>query len=354
MIPFATTSSFIYGILIYLLPLCKLPTTTTTPRFLTMDPNIDIDIFRDLDASFMEIFHRTQLQRYLEHLPPGEREQQLNNIMAQGDLYLSQQQQQQQQPRYYHVHWIFSHIPFIILNFDQMWRDFSWRAFWARTIDAITSAVIMTVRALRFTTFIIGSGVYFQGVVRRLFVFCDVITFSDNFIRDMFTYILRDSKDILDQCVLLERHLRNVFYFLQYDEYSNLSSFQVIKLAYQNLLASLINVECITYAPNSTGSTTTTTSSSSSATTTSCKILTNTLVFKLSSVFQEYFPALGSTGLKLITLWMYISYALIGDIICLNILLFVSYNLINRFMGYKQVFQGFRDILWNSLFNFIL
>ena len=89
MIPFATTSSFIYGILIYLLPLCKLPTTTTTPRFLTMDPNIDIDIFRDLDASFMEIFHRTQLQRYLEHLPPGEREQQLNNIMAQGDLYLS-------------------------------------------------------------------------------------------------------------------------------------------------------------------------------------------------------------------------------------------------------------------------
>ena len=145
-----------------------------------------------------------------------------------------------------------------------------------------------------------------------------------------------------------------MFLLLQYDEYSNLSSFQVIKLAYQNLLASLINVECITYAPNSTGSTTTTTTSSSSATTTSCKILTNTLVFKLSSVFQEYFPALGSTGLKLITLWMYISYALIGDIICLNILLFVSYNLINRFMGYKLVFQGLRDILWNSLFNFIL
>ena len=69
------------------------------------------------------------------------------------------------------------------------------------------------------------------------------------------------------------------------------------------------------------------------------KFLTNTLVFKLSSVFQEYFPALGSTGLKLITLWMYISYALIGDIICLNILLFVSYNLINRFMGYKLVFS---------------
>ena len=114
MIPFATTSSFIYGILIYLLPFANSLLLLLLP-LLTMDPNIDIDIFRDLDASFMEIFHRTQLQRYLEHLPP-EREQQLNNIMAQGDLYLSQQQQ----PRYYHVHWIFSHIPFIILNFDQM------------------------------------------------------------------------------------------------------------------------------------------------------------------------------------------------------------------------------------------
>ncbi|CAX41629.1 conserved hypothetical protein [Candida dubliniensis CD36] len=316
-----------------------------------MDPNIDIDIFRDLDASFIELFHRAQLQTHLEHLPPTEREEQLNNLLSQRDLLNSHHHQQTQ---YYHIHWIFSYVPFIILNFDQIWRDFSWRAFWARTVDVVTSAMIMAVRALRFTTFIIGSGVYFQGVVRRLFVFCDVITFSDNFIRDMFTYILRDSQDILDQCILLERHSRNVFYFLQYDEYNDLSSLQVLQLAYRNLLASLINVECITYSPNSTGTTTTTSSSSSTATTTSCKILTDTLVFKLSSVFQDFFPALGSTGLKLITLWIYISYALIGDIVCLNILLFVSYNLINRFMGYKQMFQGLKDILWNSLFKFIL
>lgn len=296
-----------------------------------MDANIDI--FRDLDASLMEIFQRGQFNRYLDQFPQDERNERISDM----HIAIQRQRELQNQRKYYHINWKLTYIPLFVIHFDAIWRDLTWRNIRNFIMESVTLAVIMLVRALRFTTFIIGSGIYFQGIVRRLFVFCDVITFSDNFIRDVFTYILKDSPAILERLEVIDFHHGNLLYFLKYDEYNDLSSFQIMKMTYVNLTASMLRAECISTSESST-----------------CKLLTNTLVFKFSDVLQQYYPTLGKTILRFITLSIYMTYAIVGDIICLNILLFLSYNLLNRFLGYKQVFSGLRNILWNSMFTYLV
>ncbi|RCK65123.1 hypothetical protein Cantr_00641 [Candida viswanathii] len=292
-----------------------------------------IDIFRDLDASLMEILQRGQINRYLDQFPQDERNERISDM----HIAIQRQRELQNQRKYYHINWCWTYIPFLVIHFDQIWRDMTWLNIQLYVMESVTLAVIMLVRALRFTTFIIGSGIYFQGIVRRLFVFCDVITFSDNFIRDVFTYILKDSPAILERLEVIQYHDGNVMYFLKYDEYNDLSSFQVIRMTYVNLVASMLHADCVITSDSAT-----------------CKLLTNTLVFKFSQVLQDCFPKLGTAGLKFITLIIYLTYAIVGDIICLNVLLFLSYNLLNRFLGYKQVFVGLRNMLWSSMFTYLV
>ncbi|KAL6451722.1 hypothetical protein SBY92_003029 [Candida maltosa Xu316] len=294
----------------------------------------NIDIFRDLDTSLLEIFQRGQFNQYLDRIPPNERNQRIDNINR---AIRHRREAQQRQQQYYHIKWLFTYFPVLIIHFDEIWRNLTWATIQRYLFEFVTNSVMLLIRAIRFMTFVVGSGVYFQGIVRRLFVFCDVITFSDNFTRDVFTYILKDSPHILNQLELIQFHHGNMMFFLQYEEYNNLSSFEVIKLSYYNIVASMVRADCVVTSESAT-----------------CKILTNTLVFKFSQVLRDFFPSLSITGLKTITLMIYLTYAIIGDIICLNILLFLSYNLMNRFLGYKQVFVGIRGMLWNSFFKFLV
>ena len=292
-----------------------------------------VDIFRDLDASLMEVFQRGQFNRYLDQFPQDERNERISDMQ----IALQRQRELQNQWKYYHINWYLTYIPLIVIHYKAIWKDLTWRNIKHYVVEAVTLAAIMIVRALRFTTFIIGSGIYFQGIIRRLFIFCDVITFSDNFIRDVLTYILKDSPAILERLEVIHFHNNKIMYFLKYDEYNDLSSFQIIKMIYVNITASMLQADCISTSESST-----------------CKLLTNTLVFKFSHVLQQYFPKLGDSSLKFITLSVYMTYAIIGDIICLNILLFLSYNLLTRFLGYKQIFSGLRHKRWSSLFTYLV
>lgn len=307
---------------------------------------MDHDIFRDLDTDLIEIFNRRQLADLFADIPleeQNERLDRLNEVLSSRNIdeYLRRRMERGADRGYVSYLWKFGIIPLPIFNYRRAWRRLrpnNVREFLMKVI-----AVLMTtlVRLFRLSLFFLGTSMYLHNILRNLFTFSNIITFSLNFLRDMITYIFRNNEGLLERHKEIIVHDENIFYFNEVDGMNSYPIWKVATTAAYNWLSHMIRMNCMTLEDKENR-------------VTECVLQEDLLIFKFSRVLKDFFPSMansnsGFSSLTISTVLLFLFYALGGDVICLNVLFFWSFNLGKKVLHYKDVYSGLGRILWNTL-----
>ncbi|KAK6201280.1 uncharacterized protein RJT21DRAFT_34212 [Scheffersomyces amazonensis] len=310
--------------------------------------DIHLDIFRELDTDLIEIFRRGQQGSLFSGLPAGQHNQRLDTlneyIIARTDQLSSRRHHERERDLYsrslFYFVWIFGLLPLPPLRLHSIWRRYKPTNLKTFIIKLITRILMLCVKVIRFISFIIASSAYLHGILRNLLIFSNFLTFSENFMRDVLTYIIKDSQDILDRHIQVKKHGGDLFYFTNYNDYSLLDT---IKNVLINWLAKCISSDCLFYKQED------------HPVDIECSISTNSLIFKFSDVLVAFFPSFSNERmtfyLKSSTVMIFVLYALIGDLVCMNIMVFFFYNIGKRVVGYKSVFGNLGAIVYHTLFS---
>ncbi|CAH6719774.1 hypothetical protein CLIB1444_02S16204 [[Candida] jaroonii] len=236
-----------------------------------------------------------------------------------GDITLAQlyrvleRASRQPQPlrTYLGLQWILF-IPLPLIKIRQFWHDYSLREYLV-TFTALVLTALQ--RAFRVMVFIMGASFYLHRVLERFFMFGNELTFSRNFFKEVITFILRDNR------ALFER-LENVKVkgdVVSTESDSTLTNFVSTIL---NLLVMNLNYICIS-VPGKT----------------KCSADDHSLIYKFHEVIGH-----GDT----ITITVYLLYALIGNLICLNILYLYSVSMLGSLKKYGQYSKKLLVLVWGS------
>ncbi|CAK9441464.1 uncharacterized protein LODBEIA_P53320 [Lodderomyces beijingensis] len=282
----------------------------------------------------MEIFQRGQARDYLETLSPEEREQTLESVHR----LVQQDQQQRASSKYYEIRWHRRFIPLVHLQYSRIWQTVTLSNFVRVVRAAAQRALKFLVKAVRITLFIVAAQSYFRGMVSVIFSFCDVMTFNDNFLRDLLTYAFQDAPSILRHREALAAHKGDIFYFYNLEEYQHLSTLQSIIFAVKNHFASMLVATC-TKTDNGDAIT--------------CRPYTNTLIFKVQDVVGNCYPRLSKGLVMMVTVSLYLIYATIGNLVCMNIFIFYTSNLLLKWMRVASVAKNLFYVVWTSFFDLI-
>ncbi|KAK6461559.1 hypothetical protein DFJ63DRAFT_314191 [Scheffersomyces coipomensis] len=315
-----------------------------------------LDIFADLDTDLIEIFSRGQQGQFFRGIPLEQHNQRLDNLndyliaraenrqylrLRERELELLQELQLHQRGlgygfQYIYFIWLFGILPIPALHYKQLWRKYRPHNIRALLMKFVARTLMILVRVIRFSSFVLASSAYLHGIIRNLFIFSNYITFSENFMRDVLTYVLHDSTLMLDRHFEVMKHQGDIFYFTDDPNYNKFSMFEIIGKLIINWISRSIQTSCVKTTVDW-----------------ECTVMDQSLIFKFSDVLISFFPSLQprSFSLKSATVGIFVLYALIGDIICVNILVFSFYNIGTRVLGYKSVMGNIGSIIYNTLFS---
>lgn len=295
---------------------------------------------RQAEVALLEIFQRGHLREYFEDLSLDEQLQELDRLertLRQNGILLPSNYNNSnitERRGPFYIVWLFDHIPVPIVNFFFIYQNITWPNIIDWIFNTMTELVMMILRVLRFTAVVISITFYFHKVIRTFFIICDILTFSQNFMRDAFTFVVQDYEFLLKRHEMIYKHKGDHLYFLQYEP--DLSSWRILFTSTINLLSSMLVTDCTS---NGEGK---------------CELVKDNLIFKFSEVFLKYYPNISMWLLKLLTIIIFFTYALIGDFICLNIVMLVGYNVHYRIEKYKQVFLSLKNIIWTTIFRLMI
>lgn len=282
------------------------------------DDNLDIDIFRDLDTGFIEIFRRNQYERFLRGVPPDQQEEQLNMLNQAVRHHRNHHD-------YIQLLWVWGFFPLPIIKYKRLWHDINFAQLFSQLAMTIFNAAT---RIFRFTMFLIGSSFYLQRTIRVLFMFGHELTFSKNFFGDILTFILRDHAGIFDRRSVIENKGIKYLIALTYN-YNEVPFWEYFTGVIYNSLVLQVNSKCVEQQKNQFV----------------CTPNTSTLIFKFDSVFRHNFPNINPDILVVVT---YLAYAMIGNFICMNIFYLYSINIFNKIFKFNSFTSGFASLIWNG------
>lgn len=294
-----------------------------------MDEEPNADIFQNLDRDLMDIFQEQQLAAFFRTVPlerHDERLNQLNQLI--GRSHRLQTNDNHESPnRYVKLVWFLNFIPLPVVKYRRIWRDVNGvQAAWR----LLTFVIINITRIFRFAMFLVGSSFYLQRIARTLFLFGNEITFSTNFFNDVLTYLLRYNTWIFHRFEVIQTN--GIRFSLGLDGQLTIGSFiEFVKRFFIHTLILQIRSVC----ENSNGEVT-------------CGADDSSLIFKFDQIFRSKLPNLNENYLTLLVVTIYLSYALIGNMICMNISYLYSVNIFNRFMKYSGYYSGLFRAVWKA------
>lgn len=212
---------------------------------------------------------------------------------------------------YLSFHWILF-IPLPLIKIRQFWQDYHVRDYFM-TLSAFILNSLQ--RAFRVLVFIMGASFYLHRVLERFFMFGNELTFSKNFFKEVITFILRDNRAVFERLENIKR--RDDILAVESD-----STFVNFISTILNIFVMNLQYICVT-VPHST----------------KCSASTNSLIYKFHEVLGR-----GDT----ITVIVYLLYALIGNLICLNILYLYSVSVLSLLKKYGQYSKKLLALVWGS------
>lgn len=229
---------------------------------------------------------------------------------------------------YFGVVYIFQMIPLPTFQYLQYWRDHKnyFRRYFVSYVNRITISIA---RYARIFTEILFFFIYFHNLARYLFSFADAVTFSDSFLRDCFTFLAGRSELLIARHTEIVRHDGNILYFAEND---NVGIMEFIVVSFYNWLARNLVTSCTKGANGPL-----------------CYIPENSLIFRFLHVIQLNFPWLSEYMLRLITLMIYNVYAVIGWLVCFNVLIFFTVKLLRRIIKFRPFFANLYTMVKRSI-----
>lgn len=311
------------------------------------------DIFRELDTDLVEIFNRGQFADLFTDLPlqeQNERLDRINELLTSRNIneYFQKQREREQEgsDSYVSFLWEFGLFPLPIFHYSRLWRRFGPNNIQESLIRLTTIVMTTLVRVIRFSLFIIASSAYLHNILRNLFIFSNLLTFSNNFLRDIVTFMFRNDSGLLERHQTIVGGSKGIFYFKDDADFHTYSTWKVATTAAYNWVSSLINMTCVTFSNDGNIKT-------------ECDLHEDTLIFRFSRIMSDFFPSMTTTesnfswSLTISTVVLYLFYALGGDLICLNVLFFCTVNMGKQVLHYKDIYAGLGRIVWNTLHNII-
>lgn len=288
----------------------------------------NIDVFDEFFTDLLYVMSNDDYAILFRNMPAEQQDQ----VLARLNLALRRHQLRQaignrsRTHEYFYFIWLLNVIPLPVVKYRRLWHDFYPR-IGEMVSRFLAMTVILAMKFVRITLFLVGSSLYLQRIFRTLFTFSNELTFSNNFFKDVITYLLRNNQGIFDRVANVNQHgLANLI------APENVTSWQFIKELFLHFVMLHVNFTCIKYNEEPE----------------KCSPDTNLLIFKFHDIVKSIRPNSNPT------LWMvtiYLLYALLGNFICMNILYMCSINLGNRLKKYGSYFTNFINILWKGLKN---
>ncbi|KAI5949125.1 hypothetical protein KGF57_004955 [Candida theae] len=309
-----------------------------------MDPNHDI--FAQLDTALLDIFHQNHtIQHDFNSLPEHERQRVLDEMedyVRQSSLNSTRHGRIRRNPRtirrFYEITWYWTYLPLFTIRFDRIFQQLTMSNFQRAVTNAAFYLVNMIQAGLRSLIFLFVLQTYLHNVTNMIFVFSNIITFSSNFIKDGFTYCFQDRADILHDHALLATHNYDCFYYLNLPQYANASIWKHAELIFKNHRAYLLRTSCVIAKDGAPSN---------------CHLITDSLVYKFSDAIAKSCPSLSTSIVRLCTVGIYLVYAMLGNFVCLNILFFLSYNIMRRIAGYANIVKNLSQVIGSTFVEYI-
>ncbi|KAK6457746.1 uncharacterized protein RJT20DRAFT_2292 [Scheffersomyces xylosifermentans] len=285
------------------------------------------DIFQNLNVGLLEHLHTREVERV----------QLQQAILDSGDnRNVSRNPNREvRHENYYYWVWVLGYIPLPGLRYGQIWRDYRPRSFGFALYRVLTTISFVLIKVARFTAFIMWARVYLQTLIRNFFFFSNILTFSENFLFDAISFVLRNSPEVIERKKQIVLNNADLFYSIDEDNDSLFSV--VIPTVIYNWFARSIS----TTQRYENGMV--------------LEIDTDNLVFKFAEVLKNYYPSLAdeshSWTLSMITIGIYIAYALLGELLCINILTLYMVNWSKWLQSYSGIFFGLKSVLWTSFLS---
>lgn len=217
-------------------------------------------------------------------------------------------------------------------------RFFNFRSLQRSFYITVSTLLINTLRVIRTITFVIIVVNYFSNFYRFLLVFGEVFTFSDNIFSDILSYVFRNSQTLYNQHILIKSN-RNMVH----DNSTYISTF---KSFFINIIAKNLNYHCFITSP-SFHTTFRPKKICIAPELITCGLDSNSLLFKFSFVTQDFFN-LSENSLTSIVVAIFFIYALLGDLLCINVLLFLVVNIMKKAFMYKDVYVASARMIGNT------
>lgn len=304
-----------------------------------MDPNQDI--FEELDTALIEIFHRNHsIHDNINNLPHHERQRvrdEMADLLRQNSLNASSSRHHRTIRRFYEVMWYYNYIPIFTIRFGRIGQQITWHNLQQVIFDAASYFFKMIQTGLRSLIFVWVLQTHLRNITNMIFIFSNAITFSTNFIKDLFTYAFQNSPQVLHDHQLLVAHNWDVFYYFNSEEYQNASFLQHLWFIYRNYRASLLKTTCITINKELPD----------------CSLVMDSLVYRMLDAIARSCPQLSTNMVRFITLTIFLLYATLGNFICINVLCFAMFNIMRRIIGYSKIVKNLGKVIGSTFIDYI-
>lgn len=342
------------------------------------DSNIaDInDIFQDLDTDLIEMLQRGQQANLFRDIPVEEHDNrinQLNRIFISRNNLQSRYQRSPHSHEYFYIYWAFDKIPIPCLNLYLGWMFLRTLELKQNLIRIFKFITFFIIKFFRMVPFIYLAYAYLKDLFLLVFHVSNLITFSDNFLKDAMAYMMVSNKSLVKR---FDTNDTEVLYYMDditETTFNEMSWGSIFKTILYNYVVRFISISCGSFT-------------SKEGEFNYCKFDNNTLIFKFSDSILKSFPFLLHSNqlfsdsviaksffapllkffnfltandfrlifLKFFTITIYLSFAIGGNLIALNVLALYSQWTIKTAKMYFTFYKELLSIVWQSLSNPII
>lgn len=291
-----------------------------------MADEIRHEILRAARPDFVGIFRNApNFQFFVNGIRPEDREFHEQIAWLQQRIDQDLQNQRRDRELAITIFWLLGLLPIPVVNFALLWRrnrPENWRMALARIV---TTTTLILARLGRLMSYMVFTANYIKDIVRFLTLFGSMVTFSDNFFRDIFTYMVRNYP------LLVQRK-----YNLLHEQEGEIERESFVQFVCDNL-AMYVNTHCVLSGDgDSVGY---------------CTLHEQLLIFRFSNTLIKIFPGfvqLPDFMLTFTTVCIYLSYGLIGQFLGFNVLFFFILHIFHRWVPLLSFFGKFGKAAWQS------
>lgn len=229
------------------------------------------------------------------------------------------------------VVWVGDVLPLPTVNYPLLWHRYRPASFRAFVTNVLTYSALLMIKFGRTVVYILAASNWIKDTLRFVMMFGSMVTFSENFFQDIFTYAVRGYP------LLVER---------KYEMLQNNSARLVwsgVSQAVVDTLAQNVRANC-TYG-------TLQFEDGSLEPFGECVLNTNSLIFRFSDALVRVFPlfdSVPSVFLTLITISIYVIYGLLAQVFGFNVIFFFLLHSFHRWIGMFSFVGRFAKALWLS------